>query len=239
MINDEIRARKIVFARNPAYAMLNANEDGTITNKLTGELYQSLNEALRATTASSLADFRVFDPSRPTMMPRVGGAALESEVAAINSFIGKTSAEELTRLGLGRLAGKQVAGTFLLYNWQSDASQLKGILDPTSLLRQKYPGFANITDEGVQVFSFGIAGEDAPLGALEQALLKTAAKVPTFRQDNAMIEKIAGAVARGDQETLGGYLAKLPKRVSSQISPRTVSFTRDEMVKAFSKIKRS
>jgi len=234
MINDRVRALRTVLSRNPAYSMLTVNDDGTIVNKLSGETYSNLNAATDEIYASNISEFRRVGPTATRLERRTGASALESEVTAINRFIGRSSSAQLERLGLGRLAGKQIDGTFLLYNWKGKPQVLESILNPSSVYRTRFPGFTNITDEGVQVFSYGIAGDDVPLSALEQSMLKTAAGVQTFRA--GFVEKFLKAVATGDNEKVGTYLSKLPKRVASQLSPRTVSFEADEISEAISKM---
>lgn len=226
MINDKVKATRIVLARNPAYGMLAVNDDGVITNKLTGETYDGLDKAVDAIYASNISDFRNVGPGSTRLSRKTGAEALQSEVTAINNWMLKSGSKaRLQKMGLGRLVGKEINGTFLLYNWQGKKDTLDSILNPNNLYRSRFPGFTNITDEGVQVFSYGIAGDDVPLSALEQSLLKTAAGVQSFRPD--FVQDFLKGVANNDAVLLGKSLSKLPKRVQSQLAPRTVSFGSD------------
>ncbi len=66
MINDRVKAIRIVFQRDPTYAMYTVLDDGSIRNKLTGTTYSgenALDTAIAATRKIPLSDIRRFGPS--------------------------------------------------------------------------------------------------------------------------------------------------------------------------------
>ena len=92
----------------------------------------------------------------------------------------------------------------------------------------------NITDEGIQKLSYSLMGSDNPLSPFQQSMLRTAAKVQFFEDD--FLEKFIDNIAGGNAVKVGTALSKLQKRLISQISPRNVSFTGDDISDALAKM---
>jgi len=235
MINDRVKAIRIVFQRDPTYAMYTVLDDGSIRNKLTGTTYSgenALDTAIAATRKIPLSDIRRFGPSISAAEGKIGGDVIKNQVDAVNRYLLGARDEQLRASGLGRLIGKQIDATYLLFNFQSNENLLATVLDPSSEYG-RFPGFTNLTDEGIQRLSFGISGEGSPLSVVEQTILRSLAGASSLRPSfvEEFYKKI-GAATRGEAgalEKIGRDAAKIPKRFSSEIAPRDVSFGEEEL----------
>lgn len=220
--------KRTVTKRPELSFLINVDEDGTISNKITGKVYSSLKEALDEKTKYGLVDARLLgitgNNQEATLIEKGRGVAgLESQIDYLNNFLGGSQARSsLQQVGLEHLAGRKLRGQFLLFQWKNDKSILERLM--TDLEKgegyfRNFPGFVNITDEGIQVFSLAYQDGDEfiPMTALDQSLLKSAANIPDYSPEAVL--KFLGSEEKG-----ADVLSKLPKRKKSEMAPRDLGF---------------
>ena len=56
-------ATRVVLKKTPAYSMIVANEDGTFTNTITGQIDKNIEDALGYADLMKIADYRELTPT--------------------------------------------------------------------------------------------------------------------------------------------------------------------------------
>lgn len=56
-------ATRVVLKKTPAYSMIVANEDGTFTNTITGQIDKNIEDALAYADLMKIADYRELTPA--------------------------------------------------------------------------------------------------------------------------------------------------------------------------------
>lgn len=62
-INSKLMATRVVLKKTPAYSMIVANEDGTFTNTITGQIDKNIEDALAYADLMKIADYRELTPT--------------------------------------------------------------------------------------------------------------------------------------------------------------------------------
>ena len=62
-INSKLMATRVVLKKTPAYSMIVANEDGTFTNTITGQIDKNIEDALAYADLMKIADYRELTPA--------------------------------------------------------------------------------------------------------------------------------------------------------------------------------
>lgn len=245
MEKDEyVKLGRKIFSRDPLRQHLKIQDDGSVFNSVTGELFnigsvqQNILEAERAGVALPISSVRFVSPTG-SVTGGLGAAALESRVAAVNTFLATATPEQLRELKLDRLIGKQVSGVQGTFAIKNNKTVLESILDPGSIISRYLPGVTNITGEGLIRSSLRIAGEEAPLSQLEQSILLAKADATFLRNDvvnQFFDEVIASRTDPSVLKKISKLIGKVPKRLQSELAPRDINSSTAQLADVFGRM---
>ncbi len=240
-ISDKIKRFKVIYSSDPLRQHLKIQDDGSIFNSVTGELFnvgsveQNIQQAELNSIAYPISSVRSVSATGQ-VTGGLGAAALETRVAAVNNFLARATPEQLRELKLDRLIGKQVSGMQATFAIKNNKQILESIIDPGSSISKNFPGMTNITGEGLIRIGLRIAGEETPLSELEQLILLNEAGASYLT--NSVITNFFHAVvaSRSDDTILrkiSQLVGKIPKRLQSELAPRDFSLGGAQLEEVF------
>jgi hypothetical protein len=126
-----------------------------------------------------------------------------------------------------------------IFNWENNTTNLNNLRQNSPYIK-KFPGLENVTREGLQVFGLQVAGSEESLNLYQQNVLRTLAGAGTFTQP--FIEELFGHIKTSltgtdaqKAKSLGKIsksISKVSKRLQSELSPKSLSFTEEEIQSA-------
>lgn len=240
-ISNKIKRFKVIFSSDPLRQHLKIQDDGSIFNSVTGELFnvgsveQNIQQAELNSIAYPISSVRSVSATGQ-VTGGLGAAALETRVAAVNTFLARATPEQLRDLKLDRLIGKQVSGMQATFAIKNNKQILESIIDPGSSISKNFPGMTNITGEGLIRIGLRIAGEETPLSELEQLILLNEAGA-SYLTNSVITDFFHAVVASRSDDTIlkkiSQLVGKIPKRLQSELAPRDFSLGGAQLEEVF------